>query len=217
MDARAEQTRLWRDLGVKAVLFAVLVAGFAALAVYRFNAHAQQRVGAERDASDMRRKVVELKQQATFAQAFGQRFQTMADAGAIGSFNKPRELDRFETTLRPFNDQMERYALSGQAGFELQGAPALERYALYRHRLSFEMKPRHEEHFLRLMDAITRQTRGVAAIERCDIGRVSDDLAAGLIAHCTMNWYTFGDRAGPASGVTTPGGAPRPALSAQAK
>ena len=217
MDTMAEHARLWRDLGIKALLFAVLVAGFAGLAVYRFKAHAQERVGAERDASDMRRKVVELKQQATFAQAFGRRFQTMADAGAIGSFNKPRELDRFETTLRPFNEQLERYALSGQAGFDLQGAPPLERYALYRHRLSFEMKPRHEEHFLRLMNAITRQTHGVAAIERCDIGRASEDLSAGLVAHCTMNWYTFGDRAGPASGATAPGGAPRPALSAQAK
>jgi hypothetical protein len=217
MDTRAEQVRLWRGLVLRAVSFLVVVIALVAFGRYRFETHAQELRVAERSAYETRRKVVELKHQAAFADSFGPRFRSMADGGAVGSFDKPRVLDRFEATLQPFSDQLERYALAGQSSFELDGAPALEQHALYRHRLSFELKPRHEEQFLKLLQAITAQTRGVAAIERCDIGRISDEASAALKAHCTINWYTFGDRIAAGAGSAAPVGAPVPGLGARAK
>lgn len=219
MDARAEVRQMLRRPALIAAAMVLGACAFAALAWVRYDQLAEVERSQMRQASEQRRQLAELRRQSQDAQASAPRYEQLIASGAVGTFDKTRALDSFEAIARAFPGQVLGYSLSGQASFDLDDAASLSQHVLYRHRLSFEMEPRHEETFLRLLNALARDLPGLASIEGCEMKRSGDDAGAGLKARCTMDWVSFGDRSARAG--TGDGGpmvpAPAPALNARAR
>ncbi len=177
-----------------AMLVAAAALGVAAW--WRFDDGQQRRAAAHREIVEARRSISSLRQSRDDAREYWTRYQTLLDSGAIGSFDKPRALDRFEASLRPFADQIEAYSLAARASADPEQSGRLTHHDVFRHGLSFEMRPVHEEAFLQMLANVERNANGVAAVEQCELRRAAGSGSSMLQARCAMNWYGFVPRGG---------------------
>lgn len=211
MRARAERAVRARLPDVIAALLLAGALALSGLAWHRFDQMQQRQATARRDAVALRQAIVALRQNRDDLVAYGPRYHALQAGGGIGVFDKPRALDGFEQAARPFGDQLRDYSLAAQAPAQadVPGASALQHHDLYRHQLSFDARPVHEEAFVAMLSTLQRRTPGTAAIESCELGRAQGAGPAELSAHCTMNWYSFVPRAGGlAASATMPGPTP---------
>ena len=190
---------LLNRISLPVAMAALMMLGALALGVvawWRFDANQHQRAAAHREVVEARRAISTLRASRDDVREYWLRYQALLDSGAIGNFDKPRALDRFEASLRPFADQIEAYSLAARASADPEQSGRLTHHDVFRHGLSFEMRPLHEESFLQMLDNVERNTNGVAAVEQCELRRAAGSGSSMLQASCAMNWYGFVPRGG---------------------
>lgn len=156
----------------------------------------------ENDVLDLNSKVIEVRRLRRDLATVREQYPTyeqLADTGAIGDFNKARELDRFERSLRGHGVSVRGFALGTLQAITLENPGDFERHVPGRYQLTFSAPILHEVQFGQLTDAVRRSLSGLGILESCQLSRdansVSLDLQAGqaaqLNARCTVAWYVL--------------------------
>lgn len=148
------------------------------------------------------RQVSELERDRRLAHAFDGRFTGWRDIGAIGVFDKAREIDVFEATIRGQAAPVRSYALGAFTPVPVSYNLPTSRYVLGRHELVFDALPLHEGQIIDLLGALQRGLGGLSIIEGCSVqrpvgeagtGASPDEGIARLRMRCSVNWYVFSD------------------------
>jgi hypothetical protein len=176
--------------------------------------------------AEMSRQLAGLRGEAARLAGHRDAYDALVARGGVGAFQKTREIDRFESTVRglsaPGRSAVSRYALRARAPVP-GGAPAgLDRLTVTMEQLVFETELPHEESFLRVWRGIATGLGGLSSIEACELklgeaggqqdgvdGEGGKKVRKGwppLKASCTVAWYAFEPKdASAAPGVAAPG------------
>jgi hypothetical protein len=212
MSGLADSIRTLRTPLIIASTLLGLAVACAVVASRRHDAKLGDRASVELQARAKHAEVAELRRQLDIAKASIGQYQLLRDKGVVGRLDRPDALDKFEATARRFDQQVGAYRLGGQTPVQAVGAAegvgTLGGHQLYRYEMSVEMKPRHEESFLRMLDQLATAAGPTTLVENCELSRVVRDptadkvggdagLAAAdaeppeLLARCVMAWHNF--------------------------
>jgi hypothetical protein len=174
--------------------------------------------------AEMSRQLAGLRGEAARLAGHRDAYDALVALGGVGAFQKTREIDRFESTVRGLaasgRPAVSRYALRARAPVPGGAPPGLDRLGVSMQQLVFEAELPHEESFLRVWRGIATGLGGLSSIEACELklgeaggrqdgvdGEGGQKVRKGwppLKASCTVAWYAFE----PKDAGTVPGGAP---------
>jgi hypothetical protein len=181
--------------------------------------------------AELSRQLAGLRGEAAKLAAHRDAYDALVARGGIGEFEKTREIDRFESTVRGLaasgRSAVARYALRARAPVPGGAPPGLDRLGVSMQQLVFEAELPHEESFLRVWRGVATGLGGLSSIEGCELklgeaggrqdgvdGEGGQNVRKGwppLKASCTVAWYAFE----PKDASAVPGGAALPSMGAR--
>lgn len=140
-------------------------------AYHRFERDEQKVTSDARAERQARQRLAELNDDMVAAGAHRHEFIALKAEGVLGDLDKTRLLDHVERGLSPFGNAVREYKLEARRDYLSPALAVLQRHRFGQHRLELQFSPIHEIEFLSIWQTLTKNRRGIAPIESCELKR----------------------------------------------
>ena len=196
-----------------AVVLLALSAGMATIAAQQYDEQVTLEEKLARSENEAQNALRQARESVALSERVSARFHALQQAGLFDPIDKPRAIDRAESTLHPYIATVARYQIGG--GREVAPSPLAPaaKYQIDIQRVAVDFEPLHEERFLDVWDAIAGLRGPAGGVESCELHRPAKEAVensagngkpAPLKARCLLTWYRL--QSAPAA-VLAPSGA----------